>query len=143
MNITSEISDEILVHEKWKCDFFNDIENGIIREDIGKAEECEMGKWLDDIAVCKQGNHYRVVKELHNEFHKEVGEVVVDINNYDPFKYIRKSTRMILAMTEWYYSEIEKEKKIGIISRIKKSINKFWCPITNDICKCSHKRREV
>lgn len=76
------IDKAVSAHASWKARLRSAISNG--KADIMSAtakmdNQCDFGKWLYSSEISpadKACEHYRNVKQLHAEFHREAGKVI-------------------------------------------------------------------
>jgi len=86
MEIKSDIEDAINVHGAWKAKFrdFLSGKAGLDLPDIGRADACKLGKWLEDGAhrMLSPEDHAKTC-ELHARFHQVAGSIVHHIKQKD------------------------------------------------------------
>jgi hypothetical protein len=79
--INSQVLDKaIAAHAAWKARLRKTATTGICDITNTKADnQCDLGKWLYGTELSaqeKQSPHYRTVKQLHADFHKEVARII-------------------------------------------------------------------
>lgn len=115
-----EIDKGIGAHGLWKARLKSAIDAGHMDtpvEVIRKDDQCAFGKWLHGptlSAADKASSHYRIVRDLHAEFHRtaaRVAELALAGKKADAEKqmalggeYANVSTKLTAAMMAWKQS---------------------------------------
>ena len=109
------IKKAVAAHSMWKARLRTAIQSG--KTDVPVAtikmdNQCEFGKWLHSSAStieAKHMNRYKVVKDLHAQFHKmagQVAELAVEGNRNDAEQlldgeYASASVKLTKEMMDW------------------------------------------
>jgi len=78
-DIAAQIKAAIGVHGLWKNRIRQAINQGTSEWDpkfVAPCGNCDFGKWLDGFEGSQKGDDYKVVYDLHSQFHTEAARVL-------------------------------------------------------------------
>ena len=80
MPLEEEIMNAVGAHGVWKMRLKSAIESGKSQFQVAtvqKDNQCDFGKWLHSLqATAQTSEHYKKVRQLHSEFHREAAHVL-------------------------------------------------------------------
>jgi hypothetical protein len=117
MNMVEEIEKALQAHRLWRAQLKEAIQTHKTDKPIGTIRAnnmCAFGKWLygsDIPSEQKKSDHYKIVTELHTEFHKIAGEVAqlaitgktaeAEALMSTSGKYLEISSKLSSELTRW------------------------------------------